>query len=186
MSTVDLVLLGLVYEQPMSAYDMQKQVTYRHIGKWVRISSPSIYKKTLQLEAKGYLTSEPMREGKMPEKTVYAITPSGRTYFETLMVKNAQAAVNVFFEFNAVIGNLNKLPKDQALSLIGDIGKGIAASKAYMAHMVPQRAHVPLIGRTILQQQIGVLSALLSWIAAFQADFELEGGGEQGGPERTP
>ena len=41
MSTVDLILLGLVYDQPQSAYDIQKDIGYRNLSKWVKISSPS-------------------------------------------------------------------------------------------------------------------------------------------------
>ena len=37
----------------MSAYDIQKLVEYRNISKWVKISTPSIYKKAIQLEEKG-------------------------------------------------------------------------------------------------------------------------------------
>ena len=48
MSTVDLILLGLVYDQPQSAYNMQKDIEYRNLSKWVKISAPSVYKKVLK------------------------------------------------------------------------------------------------------------------------------------------
>ena len=44
-STVDLVLLGLVHDQSRSAYDIQKHIEYRNLSYWVKISTPSIYKK---------------------------------------------------------------------------------------------------------------------------------------------
>lgn len=37
--------------------------------------------------------------------------------------------------------------------------------------MLPQRKHIPLIGQTIIHQQIQVLEALLSWIDAFENEF---------------
>ena len=46
----------------------------RNISKWVKISTPSIYKKVIQLEEKGYITSTTIKEGKMPEKAVYTLT----------------------------------------------------------------------------------------------------------------
>ena len=171
MSAVDLILLGIVFEQPRSAYDIQKQVEYRNLSKWVKISSPSIYKKVIQLEAKGYLASEPVREGKMPEKAVYSITPAGRAYFISRMKETAASAVSVLFDFNAVIAGLNKVPKQMALALIDDIRSGMNESKAYMESMVPQRVHIPLVGRTILDQQIEVLGTLLSWIERFKDEF---------------
>ncbi len=170
MSAVDLILLGLVYEHPQSAYDIQKQVEYRNLSKWVKISSPSIYKNVLKLEEKGYLTSEAIREGRMPEKAVYSITPTGREHFLKLMREKANAAVSVLFDFNAVIANLNKLENGQALELAGNIRAGMEAGRAYIANMQPQRQHVPFVGRAIMEQQVAVYDALLSWM-----DFFVEG-----------
>ena len=57
MAAIDLVVLGMIKKQPLSAYDIQKLVEYRNISKWVKISTPSIYKKVIQLEEKGYIRS---------------------------------------------------------------------------------------------------------------------------------
>lgn len=70
MSTIDLIVLGILRKDSLSAYDIQKQVEYRSISQWVKISTPSIYKKVLQLEEKGFIRSQMIREGKMPEKAV--------------------------------------------------------------------------------------------------------------------
>ena len=49
MSSIDLVILGIVLEKPQSAYDIQKDVEYHHFSRWTKISVPSIYRKVLQL-----------------------------------------------------------------------------------------------------------------------------------------
>ena len=53
MSSIDLVILGIVLEKPQSAYDIQKDVEYHHFSRWTKISVPSIYRKVLQLSEKG-------------------------------------------------------------------------------------------------------------------------------------
>lgn len=53
MATIDLIVLGMLKKEALSAYDIQKLVEYRNISKWVKISTPSIYKKVIQLEEKG-------------------------------------------------------------------------------------------------------------------------------------
>ena len=58
VSSIDLILLGMVYDQPRSAYDIQKHVEYRNLSHWVKISSPSVYKKLRVLEQKGYLSMQ--------------------------------------------------------------------------------------------------------------------------------
>ena len=45
MSNIDLVLLGLIKQKSQSAYDIKKNIEYRNIPRWVRISEQSIYKK---------------------------------------------------------------------------------------------------------------------------------------------
>ena len=45
MATIDLIVLGMLKKEELSAYDIQKLVEYRNISKWVKISTPSIYKK---------------------------------------------------------------------------------------------------------------------------------------------
>ena len=65
MATIDLIVLGILKKEPMSAYDIQKLVEYRNISKWVKISTPSIYKKAIQLEEKdaGFPWQPSPREG---------------------------------------------------------------------------------------------------------------------------
>jgi DNA-binding PadR family transcriptional regulator len=175
MSSIDLILLGIVADTPRSAYEIQKHVEYRNLSKWVKISTPSIYKKVLRLEEAGYLASQTLREGRMPEKAVYSITPSGRAYFESLMARGAREPVEVLFDFNAVVANLNKLPKDQALLMIDSIRRGIHDNLSQISSVQPQRAHIPLTGRAVMDQQIRVLEALSAWADKFHAQYEREG-----------
>ncbi|MEY8392457.1 hypothetical protein AALA98_14035 [Lachnospiraceae bacterium 45-W7] len=44
MSSIDLVILGIVLEKPQSAYDIQKDVDYHHFSRWTKISVLSIAK----------------------------------------------------------------------------------------------------------------------------------------------
>ena len=103
MATIDLIVLGMLKKEPMSAYDIQKLVEYRNISKWVKISTPSIYKKTIQLEEKGLIRGEVVKEGKMPEKAVYSLTEAGESEFQRLMFEISSKPINIFLDFNAVI-----------------------------------------------------------------------------------
>ncbi len=180
MSSIDLILLGLVADAPRSAYDLQKHIEYRNLNKWLKISTPSVYKKLIRLEEEGYLTRQTLREGRMPEKTVYSITPSGRAYFESLMEDGAREPVEVLFDFNAVVANLNKLPAEKALLLIDAIRDGISDNLSMISSMKPRRAHIPLTGRAVMDQQIRVLETLNAWADEFRAQYAREGSGKTG------
>lgn len=103
MSSIDLVILGIVLEKPQSAYDIQKDVEYHHFSRWTKISVPSIYRKVLQLSEKGYLQSDIVKGDKFADKAIYSITDQGRAYFKELMASCAAGPVPLLFDFNVVI-----------------------------------------------------------------------------------
>ena len=135
MATIDLIVLGMLKKESLSAYDIQKLVEYRNISKWVKISTPSIYKKVLQLEEKGFITGNIVKEGKMPEKVIYSLTDSGEQQFEKLMMEIASKPIQIFLDFNAVIVNLDsaKNTKDGIVNIpentVGIIGSNSGASR---------------------------------------------------------
>ena len=109
MPTIDLIVLGIVKKEPLSAYDIQKLVEYRNISRWVKISTPSIYKKVIQLEQKGFIRGTMIKEGNMAEKAVYSLTEEGEEEFRRLMFGISSEPVHMFLDFNAVIVNLDSL-----------------------------------------------------------------------------
>lgn len=132
MATIDLIVLGILKKESLSAYDIQKLVEYRNISKWVKISTPSIYKKVIQLEEKGYITSTTIKEGKMPEKAVYTLTDSGKHQFEKLMMEISCKPINIFLDFNAVIVNIDSLSKDTQKLCLANIESNVQTLKSYL------------------------------------------------------
>lgn len=174
MSSIDLVILGMVSEKPQSAYDIQKDVEYHHLSRWTKISVPSVYRKVLQLCEKGYLKSNTVKGSKFAEKAVYSITDEGKKYFRELMNEYARRSVPLLFDFNVVITNLNKLEKEEALGLISTLKKSISDSARQNSQYAMQYADLPLVGITVLEQQRLLYSALLKWIDDFEAQFRDE------------
>ena len=39
MSSIDLVILGIVLEKPQSAYDIQKDIEYHNFSRWTKSAS---------------------------------------------------------------------------------------------------------------------------------------------------
>ncbi len=116
MSSIDLVILGIVLEKPQSAYDILKKMWSTTIfPRWTKISVPSIYRKVLQLSEKGYLHSNIVKGDKFADKAIYSITDQGRAYFKELMAAYAAGPVPLLFDFNVVITNLNKMDKSRSV-----------------------------------------------------------------------
>ena len=148
MATIDLIVLGILKKESMSAYDIQKMVEYRNISKWVKISTPSIYKKVIQLEGKGYITSTQVKDGKMPEKAVYTLTDSGNSQFEKLMLDISCKPIHIFLDFNAVIVNLDNLSKDNQKLCLDNIENNIKMLKSYIEENRNFKKNIPEIPET--------------------------------------
>lgn len=167
MATIDLIVLGIVRKEPLSAYDIQKLVDYRKISQWVKISTPSIYKKVIQLEQKGYIKSTMVKERKMAEKAVYSLTDEGEKQFENLMMEIASQPINIFLDFNAVIVNLDSLTAEKRKSCLANIENNIKILKSYLEENLNSKGNMPDIpetGKAVLQQQFILAQAIETWI----------------------
>ena len=167
MATIDLIVLGILKKESLSAYDIQKLVEYRNISKWVKISTPSIYKKVIQLEEKGNM----IKEGKMPEKAVYSLTEAGEQAFEGLMLEIASKPIHIFLDFNSVIVNLPSLSPDNQADCLDRIEQNVNILKTYLEENISLKEHLPEIpetGMAVLQQQFILAQAIESWIASLR------------------
>ena len=167
MATIDLIVLGMLKKETLSAYDIQKLVEYRNISRWVKISTPSIYKKVLQLEEKGFIKGDTVKEGKMPEKVVYSLTDPGEREFERLMAEIADKPIQILLDFNAVIVNLDHLPKENQMSYLTSIEKRIQNLKMYLEENINIKENIPEIpetGKEVLRQQMILTQAIEKWL----------------------
>ncbi|MGI6070105.1 MAG: PadR family transcriptional regulator [Blautia sp.] len=167
MATIDLIVLGILKKESLSAYDIQKLVEYRNISKWVKISTPSIYKKVIQLEEKGYISSQLMKEGNMAEKAVYTLTDAGNQQFEKLMLEIACKPIHIFLDFNAVIVNLDSLSKENQITCLSSIENNVKTLKSYLEENINLKKNIPEIpqtGMAVLEQQLILTQSIEEWI----------------------
>lgn len=168
MATIDLIVLGMLKKESLSAYDIQKLVEYRNISKWVKISTPSIYKKVIQLEEKGLITSHTEKEGKMPEKSVYTLTDAGKEGFEKLMLEISCKPINIFLDFNAVVVNLESMSKERQKECLDNIERNMNVLKTYLKENLALKENVsdvPAMGMAVLHQQFLLVQTIEEWIA---------------------
>ncbi|MDD2971245.1 MAG: PadR family transcriptional regulator [Lachnospiraceae bacterium] len=175
MATIDLIVLGMLRKESLSAYDIQKLVEYRKISKWVKISTPSIYKKVLQLEKKGLVEGKPIKEGSFAEKTVYSLTEAGKQEFEMLMLQISSKPIHMYLDFNAVVVNIMSLPAEQRKLCISNIEKNIKAMKKELEENIAAKeelSEISELGKAVLYQQYALTDALEKWIESLEEEPE--------------
>lgn len=174
MSAIDLILLGSLCKEPQSAYNLQKQVEARNLQRWVKIGSFTVYKKVIQYEKKGYVSGETIKNGNMPEKTIYSITQKGRLAFKEYMHKFSLAETRIFLDFNAVIINLALLDKDETKKCISGIRESIQNTKQQIKISMQEHKDIPFYGRAILEQQFMLLQTLEKWETGFEQELNIK------------
>lgn len=169
-----MVLLGFLIDESMSAYDLDKLIERNQIKEMVKISTPAIYKNLIKLNENGYLAAQTVKEGEMPEKTIYRITEEGRQYFTELMYKYAGEKIKINFDINALIINLDKMDKDKALRMLENIRNGLYYQQKALAEQTLSSRLTPLTERTVFRQFQLVNQSLIDWIEELIKEYQRE------------
>jgi DNA-binding PadR family transcriptional regulator len=79
--SVQLVILGLLSEQPRYGYELRQEVERRLYATYINLSGGSLYYNLRQLERSGYVEKAwAEQKGRYPKRQVYQITPTGKEY----------------------------------------------------------------------------------------------------------
>ena len=81
LSKPAVMLLGLISEKPINAYEIIKLLGYMNVKWWFNIADSTVYSTLRALEKKGYISGASEKVGNMPDRTVYSLTGKGREEF---------------------------------------------------------------------------------------------------------
>ena len=80
----ELLFLGLLKEKPKHGYEIKKQIN-EILTLFAGIDLKSIYYPLRILEKRGFLLRRVRKEGRRPQRFVYALTPKGENRFRNLL-----------------------------------------------------------------------------------------------------
>jgi DNA-binding PadR family transcriptional regulator len=75
---VDLVVLGLLAEQPRYGYQLLERIRERRMASWVEVGRASVYQALERLERRGAVSGRAQDSGVGPDRRVYELTAAGR------------------------------------------------------------------------------------------------------------
>ncbi len=164
MSSVNLVILGLLKKKNMSAYEMKKFIEQIRLQKWMKIGVPTIFQNMKKLAQKGCLSTETIKQGNMPEKVIYSITDSGKEYFAELMEKFSKNPSKIYFDFNAFLINLHLIDKEQGLEMLSNLKQFFHQSKHDLQQDIDLLTGVSIGGKAIMDQYDILFKGLIFWV----------------------
>lgn len=118
MSKNEITILGLLSEKPMYGYEIHQEIKRREMEYWAKIKLPSIYSTLTRLEEQKYIQSEKEKVGKMPERNVYAITPSGREKLKELVIDFLRDGDHPEWSFGLGVAFLFGAPREVVLEVL--------------------------------------------------------------------
>ena len=114
-----LAVMNLLMERPMHPYEMKSTMKERGHDQVIRLKGGSIYDTVERLEVGGFIKSqETSREGRRPERRVYAITEAGRDEITGWLAELLTQPVSEYPQFAAALAFMAALDKDQVARLL--------------------------------------------------------------------
>ncbi len=165
VSPIDIILLGLLKEQPRNGYEINKVIKQRRIRSWVRISEASVYRKLRSLADAGALSSRTTRDGQNPEKTVFALTPAGIELLAESIAAAARQPVNLHFDFDVWLSHLGHVPPQERAECLASLRERLVESREEARTMIEEH-HIELPAEvgSLMDLRWRVLSVVCQWL----------------------
>ncbi|MGV1028357.1 MAG: PadR family transcriptional regulator [Dermatophilaceae bacterium] len=114
-----LAVLSCLAERPMHPYQISTTLRTRGKERSIKLNYGSLYSVVESLQRHGLIEpKETIRDGRRPERTVYAITPAGYTEFEDWLSELLSVPTREFTSLEAALSLMGGLPPDQVARLL--------------------------------------------------------------------
>jgi len=173
---VALSVLNLLHERPMHPYEMRSHMRERGHDRAFRIKESSVYDTVARLADRGFIEPvEVNREGRRPERTVYAITEAGRDELLVWLWELASEPADEYPAFAAPLMFILSLGKDRTLAAFQQraarLEADISASDAYRRAFAEQMPEFPRIFGIEEEYAQAMRRAELAWVRATLAEL---------------
>jgi DNA-binding PadR family transcriptional regulator len=116
-----LAVLACLYERPMHPYEVATTLRQRHKDDSVRLNFGSLYGVVESLERRGLIEAEETkRSGRLPERTVYAVTDAGLIEMHDWLTELIAKPTKEYPAFQAALSFLPALPPDDVVALLSE------------------------------------------------------------------
>ena len=176
MRSADLVVLGLLMEQPRHGYQIEQVIQERNMRDWTEIGFSSIYAILGRLQKLGYLRAQlEAPQGRGPARKVYRMTRSGRAAWKRATLEALSLPREGGLPFLLGLVGLPAIPAQEA----------IAALRSYRDRLVDRRERVaarkdsagpnlPLFLEGIFDYGLALAGAEIEWVEGFIEQLEAD------------
>lgn len=169
----EIAVLALLREAPMHPYQMQRLLRARHKDEILALKRGSLYHAIRRLQQSGLITAESTeRDGRRPERTVYAITPAGQAALLSVLRRIVATPKRESSEFMAAMSFLVHISADEAVQQLRERGRRLNRQiEAQSAGLKAASAFVAPIHLIESEYLVAMLRAELAWVNALEQDI---------------
>jgi len=170
-----LAVLICLSERPMHPYEVATTLRQRSKHESVRLNYGSLYAVVESLERRALIASqETARAGRLPERTVYALTEAGRVETHDWLTDLVATPVNDYPAFEVALSFLPALPPAEVVGLLRErarrlefeIAEDRARKELVEKHGLPRLVVIEAEFRTVLRE------SELDFVRRLAADIE--------------
>ena len=170
-----LAVLVCLYEKPMHPYEVAQTLRTRAKEQSVRLNYGSLYAVVESLEKKGFIKATgTVRQGKRPQRTVYAITDEGSLEMTDWLTELIGTPAKEYPDFQAGLSFLPALDPDDALAALRHRAEALTMKLVAMrgAMQAARDAGLPRIFELESEYEERTLSAEFAFVRALVEDME--------------
>jgi DNA-binding PadR family transcriptional regulator len=168
---VEVVVLGLLAEEPMHGYDLLERFRARSMGFWVEVGRASVYQTLHRLETRGLLTGRAQDGREGPDRRVYRVTRAGRSRLAEGLAERFAELAPYETEAGLALGFAYRLSPSEAKEAVAARALAITDLLDALADERERTAGQGGSGRAVsdamLDRQRVLAEAELTWLAGF-------------------
>ena len=176
--SVQLVILGLLSEQPRHGYELRQEVERRLYATYINLSGGSLYYNLGQLERAGYIEKAWVEQkGRYPARQVYQLTPAGQDYLQAELRRllfDTEGREKLFDPLNAALAFGYFISDDELrealtihLKWAQKQAEWIVAQQAYW-----RAQNISLTQAKIIEHGLTHVKAEIDWLEKFLQDLD--------------
>ena len=170
-----LSVLNLLWERPMHPYEMRQLMKERGHDQVIKLKGGSLYSTIDRLAAAGLIRPlETSRQGRRPERTVYALTDAGRDEHRLWMQELLAVPQPEYPWFGAALAFLGAVPPDEVRTLLRRRAALLEAEIAAGEHILASMADefgLPRLFVVEAEYALAMRRAELAWVRQIIEDI---------------
>jgi DNA-binding PadR family transcriptional regulator len=173
VSKVEVVVLGLLAEEPLYGYELLERFRARSMGFWVEVGKASVYQVLRRLEREGLISGREQEGADGPDRRVYRISRTGRDRLSAGLEERFASLEPYETDAGLAFGFAHLLSATRARRAVDAreiaVRDLLDAVKTERARTVADRGAARAVSNAMLDRQEVLAKAELAWIKGFRS-----------------